>query len=62
MAVDNLPGELPRDASQDFSMGLVEKVFPYLLGEDTEGVIQRATIMENGRFTERFNYLEDWIK
>ncbi len=62
MAVDNLPGELPRDASEAFSEVLVEKIFPYLLGQDSEGVIERATILKNGQLTERFKYLEEWVK
>ncbi len=61
MAVDNLPGELARDSSEAFSAVLVENVFPYLLGEDTDGVIERATILKNGQLTERFKYLEDWV-
>ncbi len=61
MAVDNLPGELPRDASEAFSEILVKKVLPYLLGEDTEGIIERATIVKNGKITESFKYLEDWL-
>ncbi len=61
MAVDNLPGELPRDASDAFSEILVEKIFPYLLGEDADSVIERATILKKGQLTERFKYLEDWV-
>ncbi len=61
MAVDNLPGELPRDSSEAFSSVLVEKVFPYLLGDDTEGVIERATITRNGKLTDKFSYLSDWV-
>ena len=62
MAVDNLPGELPRDSSEDFSTGLVEKVFPHLIEEQNNPIIERATITKNGKFTERFDYLTDWIK
>ncbi len=61
MAVDNLPGELPRDSSEAFSSVLVEKVFPYLLGTDSDGVIHRATIVKDGKLTERYKYLEDWV-
>ena len=34
MAVDNLPCELPKDASEDFGNALIQHVFPCLLGED----------------------------
>ncbi len=62
MAVDNLPGELPRDASVDFGKGLLEKVFPSLFGEDTEGIIERATITENGKLGKHFQYLKDFVE
>ena len=60
MAVDNLPCELPRDASTDFGDVLVERVLPELLGNDTAGVIKRGTIAKNGKLTERFSYLQDY--
>ena len=62
MAVDNLPGELPRDASKDFGMKLIENVFPYMFGEDNLGVIKRASITRNGKLTEQFSHLEDFAK
>jgi saccharopine dehydrogenase (NAD+, L-lysine-forming) len=61
MAVDNLPCELPRDASTDFGDVLVERVLPELLGNDEKGVIQRATIARNGKLTEQFSYLQDYV-
>ncbi|GAB4292119.1 MAG: NAD(P)-dependent oxidoreductase [Marinilabiliales bacterium] len=62
MAVDNLPGELPRDASVDFSKALMEKVFPSLFGEDKEGIIERASITKDGKLTPRFSYLQDFLE
>lgn len=61
MAIDNLPGELPRDASEDFSQGLLDNIFPFLFGEDSEKVIERATIAKNGHLTDKYNYLSDWV-
>jgi saccharopine dehydrogenase (NAD+, L-lysine-forming) len=61
MAVDNLPNELPRDASKDFGKNLIEKVIPCLIGEDTDGIIERASIAKDGQLTERFSYLQDWV-
>jgi alanine dehydrogenase len=61
MAVDNLPCELPRDASTHFGDDLVEKVLPEILGNDAGGVIQRAAITRNGKLTERFTYLQDYV-
>ena len=60
MAVDNLPGELPRDASIDFGQGLIDKVFPSMFGEDTEGIVERATITKDGKLTKIFSYLQDF--
>ena len=60
MAVDNLPSELPRDSSAEFGHGIVNEVIPYLLETD-DGRILNATITENGRFLEKYNYLERYI-
>ena len=61
MAVDNLPCELPRDASTDFGKEMVTNVLPHLLGEDSEHVIARATIAKDGQLTERFSYLQGYV-
>ena len=62
MAVDNLPGEVPRDASVDFGKGLIKEVFPYLFGEDGNGVVERASITKDGKLGKHFGYLEDFAK
>ena len=59
-AVDNLPNELPKDASLNFGRNLIDKVFPSLFGEDTDGVIKRASITKDGKLTEKFSYLQDF--
>ncbi len=61
-AVDNLPNELPKDASRDFGRSLIDKVFPSLFGEDTDGIIERATVTKDGKLTERFSYLQDFAE
>ncbi len=58
MAVDNLPCELPRDASEAFGLDLMERVLPHLVRSDEEGMIARATIATGGELTPRFDYLE----
>jgi len=60
MAVDNLPCELPRDASDDFGKDLKERVLPFLFNEDTDKVIDRASICVNGKLTPAFEYLKDY--
>jgi hypothetical protein len=61
MAVDNLPCELPRNASRDFSRQLLDKVFPHLGSEQPEPIIERATIATGGKLTERYAYLADYV-
>jgi len=61
MAVDNLPCELPRDASESFGRELIDNVLPHLLGDDKQGVIKNATIAENGKLTEEYSYLQDYV-
>lgn len=62
MAIDNLPGELPRDASEDFGKGLIERIFPSLFGNDDEKIIERATITRNGKLTETYSYLQGFAE
>ena len=62
MAVDNLPGELPRDASRDFGQALSNHVFPELLGLKDTGMIQKATIAESGELTAEYDYLQDYLE
>lgn len=62
MAVDNLPGELPRNASADFGETLIDEVFPSLFGYDDKGIIDRATITGNGKLTEKFSYLQKYLE
>lgn len=61
MAIDNLPSELPRDASASFGENLLKYVLPSLLGEDKQGIIERATITRAGRLTEDYHYLQDFV-
>lgn len=61
MAVDNLPGEVPRNASRDFGRDLIKHVLPALLGNDDDGIIERATIAKDGKLTPKFAYLQDYV-
>ncbi len=60
MAIDNLPNELPRDASQAFGTQFIEHVLTELIGDSDSPVLARATIAEEGRLTDNFNYLSDF--
>jgi saccharopine dehydrogenase (NAD+, L-lysine-forming) len=61
MAVDNLPCELPRNASRDFGRQLLDQVFPHLLGGDAAGVVARATIAQGGHLLPPYAYLADYV-
>lgn len=62
MAVDNLPCELPKDASEDFGNELLKEVIPALLLEDKDNMIARASETNlEGELTEHFAYLENYL-
>ena len=61
MAVDNLPSELPRDASESFGENLLEYVLPSLLGDSDQSIIERATITRAGQLTQEYQYLQDFV-
>lgn len=61
MAVDNLPCELPKDASEGFGEQFAKHVIPAFFNNDQDGVLQRAKMTENRKLTERFSYLQDFV-
>jgi len=61
MAVDNLPCELPKDASEGFGEMFMEHVIPAFFNGDKDGILSRAKITENGKLTSRFSYLQDYV-
>ena len=61
MAVGNLPNELPRDASKYFGEQLIKYILPDLLGNGSK-IIDEATIVQNGKLTPKFNYLNDYAQ
>ena len=61
MAVDNLPCELPKDASEGFGEMFTQLVIPAFFNNDADGILARAKMTENGVLTERFNYLHDYV-
>ncbi|MBF8148265.1 alanine dehydrogenase [Winogradskyella sp. F6397] len=61
MAVDNLPCELPKDASEGFGETFLEHVIPAFFNNDERDILKRAKITENGELTKRFSYLRDYV-
>ena len=62
MAIDNLPCELPKDASIDFGKMFIDHIIEPLTGNDPEEIIWRASETMNGKLTPHFSYLEDYIR
>ena len=60
MAVDNLPNELPRDASFDFGNQLIS-IWSELNQADSR-MIYEGTIALNGELNKPFEYLRDYVK
>ena len=61
MAVDNLPCELPKDASEGFGEMFMDHVIPAFFNNDKDGILLRAKITEKGKLTPRFSYLQDYV-
>ena len=61
MAVDNLPCELPKDASEGFGEMFLEHVIPAFFNNDKDGILKRAKMTENGKLTPRFSYLQNYV-
>lgn len=62
MAVDNLPCELPKDASEGFGTTFLEHVIPAFFNDDKRGVLKRAKLTtSDGKLTKRFSYLQDYV-
>ena len=61
MAVDNLPCEIPSDASEGFGTAFLTHVIPAFFNGDKDGILQRAKMTENGKLTPGFSYLTDFV-
>ncbi len=62
MAVDNLPCELPKDASDGFGDAFKEKVIPAFFNNDMDGILDRSKITNaDGQLTELFEYLQSYV-
>lgn len=61
MAVDNLPCELPKDASEGFGEMFLKHVIPAFFNNDKNGVLERARMTKNGELTPRYEYLQDFV-
>lgn len=60
MSIDNLPNELPRDASDEFGDQLILHVFPEIY-KGKSVMLENATICKEGKLTEHYAYLQDFV-
>jgi alanine dehydrogenase len=61
MTVDNLPNELPRDASNAFSEVMINKILPLYIESPFDDTITRASIAEKGELIPYYAYLQEWV-
>ena len=61
MAVDNLPCELPKDASEEFGKTFINKILPAFFNGDKDGILSRSKMTENGKLTPKFSYLQKYV-
>ena len=62
MAVDNLPCELPKNASEGFGEMFLDNVIPSFFNGDIKGILERAKMTtRDGKLTENFTYLQDYV-
>ncbi len=60
MSIDNLPNELPRDASKAFGEQFIQHILPEFFKPDSD-ILRRATIAEDGQLGKHFQYLRDYV-
>ena len=62
MTIDNLPNELPRDASEFFSEQFILNILPELMNLEDSPILEKGTVARNGDLTDVFEYLRDYIE
>jgi alanine dehydrogenase len=60
MSVDNLPCELPNDASVGFGETFLTHVIPAFFNNDQDQLLARAQLTAQGKLTHRFAYLQEY--
>jgi len=61
MAVDNLPCELPKDASDGFGDLFLTHVIPAFYNGDKDGILSRAAMTNEQQLTPRYEYLQGYV-
>ena len=61
MAVDNLPCELPKDASDGFGDLFLTHVIPAFFNGDKDWILARAAMTSAQELTPRYEYLQGYV-
>lgn len=62
MAVDNLPCELPKDASEDFGNDFMQFILPNFFNGDPDGILERGSETNlEGELMPLFKYLSEYV-
>jgi alanine dehydrogenase len=62
MSVDNLPCEIPNDASVGFGEMFMKHVVPAFFDNDKNEILSRAQVTKSGKLTPKFSYLQDYLE
>ncbi len=62
MTIDNLPNELPRDASTSFGQQFSNHIIKALLEKENNPIIQRASVTKDGKLGPHFKYLTKYVQ
>jgi len=62
MSVDNLPCEIPNDASIGFGEMFMKHVVPAFFDNDQNEILSRAQVTKSGKLTPKFSYLQDYLE
>lgn len=57
MSIDNLPSELPRDASTAFGATFIDVILPEF-AKERSAILERATVCQKGKLGKHFGYLK----
>ncbi|MEO1711839.1 MAG: NAD(P)-dependent oxidoreductase [Bacteroidota bacterium] len=60
MTIDNLPNEMPRDASQSFGQQFIHEIMDELFFQGSE-ILEDATVARAGELGPKFQYLQQYV-
>lgn len=61
MTIDNLPNEIPREASKAFGKQFIKRIMGELIKTEPSDMIEHATIAEDGKLRPAYQYLQKWV-